>query len=196
MEDCTGCALCVEACPVTAPGEPARKAINLAPREPLVARERREHRVLRDAAGERPGPGGLRHGPRHPVPAAAVRILRRLRRLRRDPLPQGAVPAVRRPPDDRERDRLLVDLRRQPAHHPLDGRRGRAAARPGPTRCSRTTPSSAWASGSPPTCISAWPGPGWPSCASRSARTWWTPSWPRRSAGSPSSPRSATGSPS
>ena len=40
VEDCTGCALCVEACPVTSPGEPARKAINLAPREPLVARER------------------------------------------------------------------------------------------------------------------------------------------------------------
>ena len=40
VEDCTGCALCVEACPVSAPGEPARKAINLAPREPLVARER------------------------------------------------------------------------------------------------------------------------------------------------------------
>jgi Pyruvate flavodoxin/ferredoxin oxidoreductase, thiamine diP-bdg len=32
--------------------------------------------------------------------------------------------------------------------------------RPGPTRCSRTTPSSGWASGSPPTCISAWPGAG------------------------------------
>lgn len=40
VEDCTGCSLCVEACPVTASGEPARKAINLAPREPLVARER------------------------------------------------------------------------------------------------------------------------------------------------------------
>ena len=40
VEDCTGCGLCVEACPVTSPGEPARKAINLAPREPLVTRER------------------------------------------------------------------------------------------------------------------------------------------------------------
>jgi pyruvate-ferredoxin/flavodoxin oxidoreductase len=37
VEDCTGCGLCVEACPVTAPGEPERHAINLAPREPLVA---------------------------------------------------------------------------------------------------------------------------------------------------------------
>jgi pyruvate-ferredoxin/flavodoxin oxidoreductase len=40
VEDCTGCALCVEACPVPAPGGPGRKAINLEPREPLVARER------------------------------------------------------------------------------------------------------------------------------------------------------------
>ncbi len=39
VEDCTGCELCVEACPVVAPGEPVRKAINLAPREPLVAAE-------------------------------------------------------------------------------------------------------------------------------------------------------------
>ena len=40
VEDCTGCNLCVEACPVTAPGDPVRKAINLAEREPLVAAER------------------------------------------------------------------------------------------------------------------------------------------------------------
>ena len=40
VEDCTGCELCVQACPVTAPGNPERKAINLAPREPLVAAER------------------------------------------------------------------------------------------------------------------------------------------------------------
>jgi pyruvate-ferredoxin/flavodoxin oxidoreductase len=40
VEDCTGCALCVEACPVTAPGEPDHKAINLASREPLVVAER------------------------------------------------------------------------------------------------------------------------------------------------------------
>jgi pyruvate-ferredoxin/flavodoxin oxidoreductase len=40
VEDCTGCELCVQACPVVAPGDPVRKAINLAPREPLVAAER------------------------------------------------------------------------------------------------------------------------------------------------------------
>ncbi|HEY5362432.1 MAG TPA: pyruvate:ferredoxin (flavodoxin) oxidoreductase [Streptosporangiaceae bacterium] len=40
VEDCTGCELCVQACPVGDPGRPERKAINLAAREPLVAPER------------------------------------------------------------------------------------------------------------------------------------------------------------
>jgi pyruvate-ferredoxin/flavodoxin oxidoreductase len=40
VEDCTGCELCVQACPVSVPGNPERKAINLAAREPLVAAER------------------------------------------------------------------------------------------------------------------------------------------------------------
>jgi pyruvate-ferredoxin/flavodoxin oxidoreductase len=41
-EDCTGCGLCVEACPASAPGESDRKAINLAPREPLLDSARRD----------------------------------------------------------------------------------------------------------------------------------------------------------
>jgi pyruvate-ferredoxin/flavodoxin oxidoreductase len=40
VEDCTGCRLCVEACPVSAGGDPVHKAINLAEREPLVDAER------------------------------------------------------------------------------------------------------------------------------------------------------------
>jgi pyruvate-ferredoxin/flavodoxin oxidoreductase len=40
VEDCTGCGLCVEACPVSAGGEPVRKAINLGAGEPLIAGER------------------------------------------------------------------------------------------------------------------------------------------------------------
>ncbi|GAA4542516.1 pyruvate:ferredoxin (flavodoxin) oxidoreductase [Mycobacterium paraffinicum] len=40
VEDCTGCDLCVQACPAVVPGTPVTKAINLAPREPLVAPER------------------------------------------------------------------------------------------------------------------------------------------------------------
>lgn len=40
VEDCTGCGLCVEACPVVVPGADAIKAINLAPAEPRVDAER------------------------------------------------------------------------------------------------------------------------------------------------------------
>jgi pyruvate-ferredoxin/flavodoxin oxidoreductase len=40
VEDCTGCALCVEACPVSAPADPLHKAISLVDRQPLVERER------------------------------------------------------------------------------------------------------------------------------------------------------------
>jgi pyruvate-ferredoxin/flavodoxin oxidoreductase len=40
VEDCTGCGLCVEACPVSAGGEPERRAINLAERAPRLALER------------------------------------------------------------------------------------------------------------------------------------------------------------
>ncbi|HUO71851.1 MAG TPA: pyruvate:ferredoxin (flavodoxin) oxidoreductase [Solirubrobacteraceae bacterium] len=35
VEDCTGCELCVQACPVSAAGDPGRKAINLGPLEPI-----------------------------------------------------------------------------------------------------------------------------------------------------------------
>ena len=126
VEDCTGCALCVEACPVSAPGDQARKAINLEAIEPLLPAEREQDRVLRAAAGERPLAGRLRHRSRHAVPGAAVRVLRRLRRLRRDPVPEARLAAVRRPADDRQRDRLLVDLRREPADDAMDGRCRRA----------------------------------------------------------------------
>jgi pyruvate-ferredoxin/flavodoxin oxidoreductase len=40
VEDCTGCGLCVEACPVSAANQPGHKAINLDAREPLLAGER------------------------------------------------------------------------------------------------------------------------------------------------------------
>jgi pyruvate-ferredoxin/flavodoxin oxidoreductase len=40
VEDCTGCRLCVEACPVSGGGEPVHKAINLEARAPRVDAER------------------------------------------------------------------------------------------------------------------------------------------------------------
>ena len=40
VEDCTGCGLCVDACPVTAPDGTGRKAINLTDLGPVLERER------------------------------------------------------------------------------------------------------------------------------------------------------------
>ena len=76
---------------------------------------------------------------------AALRVLRRLRRLRRDALPQADQPAVRRPRGHRQCHRLLEHLRRQPADHAVVAQPAKAAARPGPTRCSKTTPNLVWA---------------------------------------------------
>jgi len=42
IEDCTGCGLCVEACPVTSPVEPGVKAVNLAPKADLVPAARKD----------------------------------------------------------------------------------------------------------------------------------------------------------
>ncbi len=41
VEDCTGCGLCVEACPVVIPGAAVTKAINLGPAEPRMVTERK-----------------------------------------------------------------------------------------------------------------------------------------------------------
>ncbi|MFM2139178.1 MAG: pyruvate:ferredoxin (flavodoxin) oxidoreductase, partial [Bacteroidota bacterium] len=40
LEDCTGCDLCVEACPVTDPIDPGRKAINMGEKAPILQQER------------------------------------------------------------------------------------------------------------------------------------------------------------
>jgi len=81
-----------------------------------------------------PGPGRgarqaePRHGQGRPVHDPAVRILRRLRRLRRDPVPEPAEQALRRPRDHRQRDGLLEHLRRQPADDAVgEGPRGTRA---------------------------------------------------------------------
>ena len=60
---------------------------------------------------------------------AALRVLGGLRGLRRDPVHQAADAALRRPAADRQRDRLLLDLRRQPADDALHRQPRRA--RPG-----------------------------------------------------------------
>jgi pyruvate-ferredoxin/flavodoxin oxidoreductase len=47
-EDCTGCGLCVEVCPVKDKKEPKRKAINLAPQPPLRVQERENYAFFLD----------------------------------------------------------------------------------------------------------------------------------------------------
>jgi len=125
LEDCTGCGLCVEAC-----RSPPRPTLSTGD-QPCGARAaggRRaaQHRVLREPPPRRPLPRRLRHGAGHAVSAAALRVLRSLRRLWRDPVPEADLAALWRPPDDRQRHRLLLHLRWQPAHHAVDQRRRRA----------------------------------------------------------------------
>ena len=126
-EDCTGCALCVEACPVKDKRATGRKAINMAPQAPLrapsgttgptsltlpdVDRSRLDLGTIKDAQLCRP-----------------LFEFQCLRRLREDALPLAPDPPVRRPGGDRQRHRLLLHLRREPAHHPLGPGRGRARA--------------------------------------------------------------------
>ena len=52
VEDCTGCGLCVEACPVVIPGSAVTKAINLGPSEPRVIAERENIAFFETAADQ------------------------------------------------------------------------------------------------------------------------------------------------
>jgi pyruvate-ferredoxin/flavodoxin oxidoreductase len=122
-EDCTGCTLCVEVCPAKDKSDTSRKAINMVPQPPIRAREIANwdfflHRI--------PDPD------RRQITLTAVKDSQVLRPLfefsgacagcRETPyMKLPAVATVRRPRHHRQRHRLLVDLRRQPAHHPLDG---------------------------------------------------------------------------
>ena len=74
----------------------------------------------------RPRCAAARHGQGHPGPRTALRVLRRVRRLRRDAVHPPRQPALRRPDDRGQRDGLLVDLRRQPADDAMDRERRRA----------------------------------------------------------------------
>ena len=71
VEDCTGCGLCVEACPVVGAGRPGTQGDQ--PRAARAARRppsARTSRSSRRCPAERPVAGRLRHGARHPVPAS------------------------------------------------------------------------------------------------------------------------------
>ena len=93
VEDCTGCGLCVEACPVVSPREPGVKAINMADKAPVVAPERQNIAFFEKLPVNDRARVDFAERPRRAIPRAAVRILRRLRRLRRDAVPEAAVAA-------------------------------------------------------------------------------------------------------
>jgi len=46
LEDCTGCNLCVEVCPVTDAANPLRKAINMSEKEPVLQTEKQNIAIL------------------------------------------------------------------------------------------------------------------------------------------------------
>ena len=150
-EDCTGCSAVRRGLPGQGQGRTRRhKAIDMRRRRRCASRSATNYafflalpEVDRDAGQAR------RQG--LAVPRAAVRVLGACAGCGETPVRQAADPALRRPAADRQRHRLLVDLRRQPADDARTPPTATGAARPGPTRCSRTTPSSASASASPST---------------------------------------------
>ena len=124
LEDCTGCTLCVDACPVKSPDDPEIRAINMTDKAPLMEQGKANIELLRDAGVQRSRRGRVFVGARCAVSAAVVRVPGRLCRLRRDALRQAAVAAVWPAFAGRQCHRLLVDLRRQSADHALEQERG------------------------------------------------------------------------
>ena len=125
-DDCTGCGVCVDVCPAKSKTEVRHKSINM---EPALAHREAERPLvglLPVDPRARSRPPAPRFGEGLAGVAAAVRVLRRLCRLRRDAVHQAGHAVVRRPHGGGQRHRLLVDLRRQPADHSVDGQRRRA----------------------------------------------------------------------
>ena len=120
-DDCTGCGLCIDVCPAKDKEVAKHKAINMEPKLKHLDRQRAAYDFFLGTARGRSHGGEGRHGQGLATVAAAVRVFRGLRRLRRDALRQAADAVLRRPHVDRQRHRLLVDLRRQPPLHALRG---------------------------------------------------------------------------
>ena len=143
-EDCTGCGVCVQNCPAQAQRRRDHPCI---PRRRSARPRRKTGTFFLWLPDTDPKFYQADHGQGKPVHPAALRIQRRLRRLRRDALCQAALPALRRPRAHRERHRLLLDLRRQPADNALYHARRRTRPGMDTTRSSKTMPRSPSACG-------------------------------------------------
>ena len=143
-DDCTGCGVCVDVCP-------AKSKTEVEPQGDQHGAGRRAPRRRARALGLLPVDPASSTATRSPhdtvkgsqVARAAVRVLGRLRRLRRDAVHQAASRQL-------FGDRMIVANATGCSSiyggnlptTPWTVERARAAARPGATRCSRTTPSS------------------------------------------------------
>ena len=125
-EDCTGCGACVDVCPTRSKEVVKHKAINMAPKLEHLEAERANYEFFLSLPEVAAVVRHDRRAARLAAAAAAVRILGRLLRVRRDAVPEAAVAALRRPSRHRQRHRLLVDLRRQPAVNAVLEERRRA----------------------------------------------------------------------
>jgi len=171
LEDCTGCGVCVEACPAHDLKDPEIKAINMQAKDPLLDEGRSNVRFFEQ----------LPQNDRARVDFSSVRGAQFLQPLLNSPAP--APVAVRPltsacspscsarvcwwPTPPAARRSMAVTCRPPPG--PL---MTRDKGPPGPTPCSRTTPSLAWGCASAPTTTTMWRG----NCC-RSWRRNWVRNW-------------------
>ena len=94
-EDCTGCGACAHNCPARDKANPNHKALDMTFQPPLRATEAANYDFFLQPAGSGHQPAQAGHLARQPAGPSAVRILRRLRGLWRNTVPETAHPVVR-----------------------------------------------------------------------------------------------------
>jgi pyruvate-ferredoxin/flavodoxin oxidoreductase len=148
-EDCTGCSLCVEACPARNKSDSSKRAINMVPVHPILEKEK----INWDYFLSIPEMDRTLVNPNN---VKNSQLLQPLFEFSGACAGCGETPYIKLV-TQMFGDRMHIanatgcslHLRRQPAHHPVHQER-KAADLPGPTPCSRTTRSSVWA------CASRW----------------------------------------
>ena len=122
-EDCTGCGICVDICPAKNKSETRLKAINMRPQPPLREPERANwdfFLTLPEIDRRRVKAGTIRQ---QQVQEPLFEFSGACAGCGETPYIKLRDAAVRRPHGRRQRHRLLVDLRRQPADHAVDAER-------------------------------------------------------------------------